>query len=105
MRMTPGEVRAVAEAASSVLPTGTRVLLFGSRVDDARRGGDIDLLVETPVLPSADEVVRLRNGFTAQLYRHLGERRIDIVMTVQGTEDVRAVVAQARRDAIELAAV
>jgi hypothetical protein len=45
MRMTTGEVHAVGEAASSVLPNGTRVLFFGSRVDDARRGGDLDLLV------------------------------------------------------------
>ena len=36
-------------AAREVLPHGSRVLLFGSRTDDSRRGGDIDLLVEPPV--------------------------------------------------------
>jgi hypothetical protein len=49
--------------------------------------------------------VRLRNRFTAQLYRRLGERRIDILMTVQGSADERAVVAAARREGIELATV
>jgi hypothetical protein len=38
MRLTPGEVHAVADAASSVLPSGARVLLFGSRVHDSRHG-------------------------------------------------------------------
>ena len=50
-----------------MLPPGTRVLLFGSRVDDLRRGGDVDLLVETPTNRLPDEVVRLRGMFTAQL--------------------------------------
>jgi uncharacterized protein len=103
--MTSDEVHAVADAASSVLPVGTRVVLFGSRADDARRGGDVDLLVETPPLSNADEVVRLRDRFTAQLYRRLGERRIDILMSVQGLPDDRPVVAAARRDGIELTTV
>jgi len=104
MKMTPADAHAVAQAASAVLPTGARVLLFGSRVDDARRGGDLDLLVETSHLPAPDELVRLRNRFTAQLYRRLGERRIDVLMAELGAPDDRAVVLAARRDGVELAA-
>ena len=103
MRLTLDEQRGVAAAASVELPRGTRVLLFGSRVDDARRGGDVDLLVETPPLASADLAVQLRNRFTARLYRNLGERRVDVLMAVRDRVDDRAVVAAARRDDIELA--
>jgi uncharacterized protein len=102
MRLTRDEQRDIAEAAQSVLPAESRVLLFGSRTDDARRGGDVDLLVETPSALGADECVRLCRLLTAQLYRRLGERRIDLLMSVEGAADERAVVCAARRDGIEL---
>lgn len=103
MRLTQEEQRGIAEAARSVLPAGSRVMLFGSRTDDTCRGGDVDLLVETVSALAADESVRLCRRLTAQLYRRLGERRIDMLMTVQGAPDDRSVVQAARRDGIELA--
>jgi predicted nucleotidyltransferase len=45
MRLRPEEGEAIARAARETLPSGA-VYLFGSRTDDARRGGDIDLLIE-----------------------------------------------------------
>ena len=79
------------------------MLLFGSRLDDSRRGGDIDLLVELPGTLTADDTVDRRTRFTARLYRLLEERRIDVVVTQQGFEDRRAVVTAARQQGIELA--
>lgn len=46
--------------------------------------------------------VRLRGMFTAQLYRRLGERRIDVLVCARDQIDGRAVVAAARRDGVEL---
>lgn len=43
MRLTKEEIRALREALDG-LPV-ERVFLFGSRTDDARRGGDIDVLI------------------------------------------------------------
>ena len=103
MRLTDTEISDIGQAAKAVLPPGARVLLFGSRVDDSRRGGDVDLLVETPALHSPEQVVRLQRLLTAQLYRRWGERRIDVVVCAQGQSDARAVVAAARREGIELA--
>lgn len=103
MRLSAVERHAVESACREALPAGARVLLFGSRLDDSRRGGDIDLLVELPEPLSADDVVDRRSRFTARLYRLLEERRIDVVMTQQGSPDRRAVVAAARQQGIELA--
>ncbi|WP_157267514.1 nucleotidyltransferase domain-containing protein [Azohydromonas aeria] len=102
MRVSPAERQAVEAACREAFPPGTRVLLFGSRLDDARRGGDIDLLVELPAaLPAADQVAR-RSRFIARLYRLLDEQRIDVVMAdPQGDE--RPVLAAARRQGVELA--
>ena len=103
MRLSTAERRAVESASRETLPAGTRVLLFGSRLDDSRRGGDIDLLIELPAPLSADDTVERRTRFTARLYRLLEERRIDVVMTQQGRPDQRAVVVAARQQGVELA--
>lgn len=102
MRLTTDEKNAIATAAMEVLPPGMRVSLFGSRVDDSRRGGDIDLLVEPGAPLDAAEQVRLRSRLAARLYRLIGERRIDIVLADAGLVDERLIVSEARRQAIEL---
>ena len=67
MRLTADECLAIERAARATLQTGTRVSLFGSRVDDARRGGDIDLIVETPASLPAPEFVQRRQRLLAML--------------------------------------
>jgi predicted nucleotidyltransferase len=72
--------------------------LFGSRLDDSRRGGDIDLLIETD-LP-LQEAAQRRIDLLADLWLALGERKIDIVL-----DDGRApsaVVSRARREGVVL---
>jgi uncharacterized protein len=103
MRLTADERQAIATAAGATLLPGTRVSLFGSRTSDQARGGDIDLLVESPQRVSAAEWVRQRQAFVARLYRLLGERRIDVVVSGLGEADsAAAVLASARHQAVEL---
>lgn len=102
MRLAPADLAAITAAAQAVLPAGSRVMLFGSRTDDGRRGGDIDLLVEPPAPLDARAQVQLRSSLAARLYRLLGERRIDILVAAAGEPSDRLVLAEARRQAIEL---
>lgn len=102
MRLTDAEKIDIGQAAKAVLPLGSRVLLFGSRVDDSRRGGDIDLLVEPPMAIDAVQEVALCTRLVAHLYSRIGERRIDIVMARLGAADDRLIIAEARRHGIEL---
>ena len=57
---------------------GAAVYLFGSRLDDSRRGGDIDLFLEAG-LP-AEELVRRETAMIAWIWRRIGEREIDLVI-------------------------
>jgi len=102
MRISPSEQQAIASAARETLWPGTRVSLFGSRVDERARGGDIDLLVSPALMPEpADWVVR-RQRFVARLYRLLDERRIDVVLDAGPAATAAPVVASARQRAVEL---
>jgi predicted nucleotidyltransferase len=105
MRLKPNERKIIAQAAHDVFTPGTAVFLFGSRVDDTKRGGDIDLLIETPQQMTPTELVDHRTRFVSRLYRALDEQRIDIIITAHEQHDPRPMVVAAKRTGILLAQV
>ena len=102
MRLSPSERHAIELTAREAFPSGTRVVLFGSRVDDARRGGDIDLLIEPACVLPADELVARRSRFVSRLYALLDEQRIDVLVACETLDDPRPVVKAARLHGMEL---
>jgi pyruvate/2-oxoglutarate/acetoin dehydrogenase E1 component len=44
MRLTPDQIQAIKQTAETVLGDDARVILFGSRVDDTKKGGDLNLV-------------------------------------------------------------
>lgn len=52
-----------------------KLYLFGSRIDDTKKGGDIDLLVLSDTLTKKD----LR-ALRIEFFKHFGEQKLDIVL-------------------------
>lgn len=102
MRLSPGEIEAIRQSVAEVFGASSPVWLFGSRVDDSRRGGDIDLYVETG-LP-ADERLRRRFKLLALLLERLGEQKIDLVLAdpADAGEQNRLVVREAKAQGVRL---
>lgn len=99
MRLTPEEIEIIRDGVKHVFGAQGAVWLFGSRTDDARRGGDIDLYIEAPC---SHEQAVIREGLLyAYLLRRLGEQRIDIVVHPSDTEP-RPIDRQARQTGIRL---
>lgn len=59
------------------------IRLFGSRVDDAKRGGDIDLLIQHP--GKIKNRIELECQLSARLYMKLGEQKIDVLLMDSST--------------------
>lgn len=76
MRLIPTEQKALHDA--SLRWFGVPPRLFGSRVDDTRLGGGIDLYIEASL--SAEDAFQRETRMVADLYRTLGNRKIDIVV-------------------------
>ena len=58
MRLTPDQAQASRQRIHTHTGKHARICLFGLRVDDSRRGGDVDLYVEPETAP--DLTARLR---------------------------------------------
>lgn len=78
MRLSPHYAQRIVDEARAVFGPQVQVRLFGSRVDDRARGGDIDLLVS--VAHPIERPALLASRLGARLQAALGEQRIDVVL-------------------------
>ena len=67
MRLTPQQIDTINTTIRHTLGDGAVVFLFGSRLDDSRRGGDVDLLIEAAVEPGLLQRARIKNQLEEQL--------------------------------------
>ena len=96
MRISEVYAATIRAAACEVFGPDVVVRLFGSRADDAKRGGDIDLHVEAAAFDST-AIPRFR----AELWKRLDEEQLDVIVYRIGDPDSWLDRA-ARRDGIVL---
>lgn len=98
MRLEPGEVKAIKAAAAHAFGADAIVRLFGSRADDARRGGDIDLHVEV----ACDlDAWKARARFEDNLFAQIERQRVAVILR-RGVVPMRGIDVIAHRDGIPL---
>lgn len=78
MRLTPEQIALTRQTVQSLFGAESRVWLFGSRVDDSLRGGDIDLLVDCDNRVSDPALLAAR--LSARLSRAMDGRKVDVVI-------------------------
>ena len=94
MRLVSWEVKEIKDAAKKIFGEDTKVYLFGSRVDDTKKGGDIDLYVVTKNNSYENKV-----KFWCELQQRLGEQKIDIIVSKNPSREIEKV---ALKEGIEL---
>ena len=99
MRITDAEAAAIRRVTNEVAGLQARVTLFGSRTDDALKGGDIDLWIALPAFTPDKLSVALKASARLQLL--IGERKIDVLVTDPQSEETPLIRA-ARRVGIPL---
>ena len=74
MRLEEWEINEIKRSLREVFGENAKVYLFGSRIDDKKKGGDIDLFVEADNIDYEKE-----KEFWILLQERLGEQKIDII--------------------------
>ncbi len=78
MRLTPEQITAIRKDTAQLAGGAARVWLFGSRVRDDARGGDVDLLL---VLDEAvAEPAQLSARLASQVSRVMYGRKVDVLI-------------------------
>ena len=98
MRLTQKEHDIIVDEAGKCFGPKAHVVLFGSRTDDNRRGGDIDLLIQG--IWEQPEAFHRKVRFLVDLKYKLGEQHIDVVLAAP--DDQRLIVREAIRTGVVL---
>lgn len=85
MRLSKQYVTIIRETVIQRFGPAAKVSLFGSRVNEGARGGDIDLLVELVNVPT--HPFRETIGLETDLQLALGDQKIDILLRYPGSEE------------------
>lgn len=95
MRLNVKDIQSIIQIAKEIYGEGVSVYLFGSRTDNMKRGGDIDLLIRTE---SEKKGILDRLRMKARLKQVLGDQKIDII----GDYEDSIVAKEALRTGIRL---
>lgn len=94
MRLQSKEIQTIIQIAKDIYGETVQVYLFGSRLNDEKRGGDIDLLVRST---GEKKGVLARIRMTARLKLHW-RPKIDVI----GDHEDSPVVQEALKNGIQL---
>jgi len=96
MRLSLFEIETILKAKNSVFGKESKIYLFGSRTDDSKKGGDIDLYVQTG---TCDSLLDKKFEFLSLIEQALGEQKIDVVFDENKN---KAIDIEAKTNGIEL---
>ena len=93
MRLSTQTIKHIKQTFKEVFGNGN-IYLFGSRVDDTKRGGDIDLYIDIPNITSLEEIYDKKSQFRLNLYDKIGEQKIDIIVSKDKNRSIEQEIIQ-----------
>ena len=99
MRLTRKYQTVIKQNVSNIFGANSKVLLFGSRVDDTKKGGDIDLYIVPDTKSSYEKLYDDKIKLLVNLDLELGEQKIDIVIA---KDTNRLIEQEALKNGVEL---
>ncbi len=100
MRLSPNEINSITSLFRKHFSAEDHWWIFGSRIDDNKRGGDIDLYVET--IYDAEKSVHCKIAYISDLWIAIGEQKIDVVLKLIHSDFDLAIYYVAKDEGIQL---
>ncbi|AXY40721.1 nucleotidyltransferase domain-containing protein [Halomonas sp. JS92-SW72] len=86
MRLNQREIDAIKAVVIEICGDRAVVRLFGSRLDDSAKGGDIDLMVELD--EAVDHPARLSAWLSVKVMRATQGRKVDVILAAPNLEEL-----------------
>jgi len=80
MRLTQNEIKSMIAVFGSIVSETCELRLFGSRVDDNAKGGDIDLLLVVPSDTDKSQYLYNKATILNNLKNEIGDQKIDLTI-------------------------
>jgi len=77
MRIKEEYIDVIKQLSEKYFGKDSKIYLFGSRSDDTKKGGDIDLYIETSI---SEKIFERKIKMLVELQKLLGEQKIDLVI-------------------------
>lgn len=81
IRLKEYEINAITSCFDKLFLPGDHIWIFGSRADISKRGGDIDLYIETS--KDAAEAYKAKIAFIIAICDQIGDQKIDVVLNLK----------------------
>lgn len=101
MRLTQKQLDATLQSFRASFLSQDRLWLFGSRVDDNQKGGDIDFYIETHYDDSTTAMEK-QIRFLTDLKKSIGEQKIDVVLNILKNNSQQRIYDEAKNTGIQL---
>lgn len=79
MRLTDSQIQAIRRLSQQVAGVKSSVRVFGSRLDDAAHGGDLDLMLE--LTEPVDNPALMAAQMSALVSRAMHGRKVDVLLS------------------------
>jgi len=97
MRLKPEVKKQIIQYAKQYFGNDIKLYLFGSRIYDNKKGGDIDIFIES--MHNID--IQIQINFLRDIYRNVTERKVDLIIKTPFTKD-RLIFKTAKEEGILL---
>jgi uncharacterized protein len=91
MRLSKFEADTIKNVAREIWGGKVKVYLFGSRADDRKKGGDIDLYIQLSVEQGSKTLMLQKARFLGKLDLLLGEQKIDVLIKTKDNQELSIV--------------
>lgn len=101
MRLTARQVSSIQNTFKRHFLPADKLWLFGSRVDDHKKGGDIDLYIETQydnLIIVAEKQIQL----IVDLKKEMGDQKIDVIINLLPLHQTLPIYQEARKNGVLL---
>lgn len=101
IRLSDNDINAIIRVFRQYFGEKDHLWIFGSRTDMQKRGGDIDIYIETH-LTNLDDIVTKKIKLLVNLKDAIGDQKIDVIIRSLSSQNYLPIYEEAKKSGVQL---